>query len=57
MTKFNIAVTLPLTLWVEVEAETPEQAKEAAKDIALHTPYEDWGDDFSTASFDIVNDE
>ena len=56
MSKFNIAVTLPLTLWVEVEAETPEQAMEAAKDIALHTPYEDWEDDFSTASFDIVND-
>ena len=56
MNKFNIAVTLPLTLLVEVEAETPEQSKEAAKDIALHTPYEDWGDDFSTASFDIVDD-
>ena len=57
MSKFNIAVTLPLTLWVEVEAKTPEKAKEAAKDIALHTPYEEWGDDFSTASFEIVDDE
>ena len=51
---FNIAVTLPLTLWVEVEAEDENEAIEQAKEIALGTPYEDWGDDFSTAEYDIV---
>lgn len=53
---FNIAVTLPLSLWVEVEAENEEQAIEMAKKEALETPYKDWGDDFSYAEFDIVPD-
>ena len=52
--KFNIAVTLPLTLWVEVEAENDQQALEKAKEIALKTPYENWGDDFSTVQMDIL---
>lgn len=56
MKKYKIAVTLPLTLWVEVDATSEEDAIEKAKDIALKTPTEDWGDDFSTASYDIVND-
>ena len=53
---FNIAVTLPLSLWVEVEAENEEQAIEMAKKEALETPYKEWGDDFSYAEFDIVPD-
>ena len=51
---FNVAVTLPLTLWVEVEAENEDEAIEQAREIALKTPTEEWGDDFSTAQFDIV---
>lgn len=54
--KFNVAITLPLTLWVEVEAENDDEAIEKAKEIALKTPYEEWGDDFSTAEADIVEE-
>lgn len=56
--KYNIAVTFPLTLWLEdVEADSPEEAIKKAAKIAIDTPYEDWGDDFSTATFDIVYDD
>ncbi len=54
--KYSIAVTLPLTLWVEVEATDDQQALKKARKIALKTPYKDWGDDFSSAEFDIVKD-
>ena len=54
--KFNVAITLPLTLWVEVEAENDDEAIEKAREIALKTPYEEWGDDFSTAEADIVEE-
>lgn len=52
--KFNVAVTLPLTLWVEVEAENNDEAIEKAKEVALKTPYAEWGDDFSTATAEVV---
>ncbi len=52
--KYSIAVTLPLTLWVEVEATDDQQALEKARKIASKTPYKDWGDDFSTAEFNIA---
>ena len=52
--KYNVAVTLPLTLWVEVDAENPEDAIDKARLEALYTPYEDWGDDFSYATLEIV---
>lgn len=54
--KFSVAVTLPLSLWVDVRARDEEQAREKALKTALNTPYEEWGDDFSTASADIVKD-
>lgn len=55
--KYNVAVTLPLTLWVpDVEANSPEEAIEKAREIALDTPYEDWGDDFSYATLEIVEE-
>ena len=54
--RYQVAVTLPLTLWVEVKAGSREEALEKARERALHTPYGDWGDDFSTATFDIVQD-
>lgn len=51
---YQIAVTLPLTLWVEVDASSEEEALEKARETALNTPTSDWGDDFSTAELDIV---
>ena len=54
--KFNVAITLPLTLWVEVEAENDDEAIEKARDMALKVPYDEWGDDFSTAEADIVEE-
>lgn len=54
MEKYNVAVTLPLTLWVEVEAENPETAIEKARLEALYTPYTFWNDDFSHATLEIV---
>lgn len=54
--EYKVAVTLPLTLWVEVEAENEEIAISMARDIALDTPYEDWGDDFSYATLEIVEE-
>ena len=56
MPKYKIAVTLPLTLWVKTEADSPEEAIEKARQEALRTPTEEWGDDFSLAEFDIVNE-
>lgn len=55
--KYNVSVTLPLTLWVETEAETEEQAIENAREKALKTPYEEWGDDFSTATLEIMKND
>lgn len=53
--RYTVAVTLPLTLWVpDIEATTKEEALAKAKETALKTPYEDWGDDVSTMQFDIV---
>ena len=55
--KYTIAVTLPLTLLVpDVEAASQEEAIEKARKIALETPYEDWGDDFSYATLEIVEE-
>jgi hypothetical protein len=55
--KYNVAVTFPLTLWVpDVEAARQEEAIEKARKIALETPYEDWGDDFSNATLEIVEE-
>lgn len=55
--KYNVAVTFPLTLWIPgVEASSQEEAIEKARKIALETPYEDWGDDFSNASLEIVEE-
>lgn len=55
--KYNVAVTFPLTLWVpDVEATSQEEAIEKARKIALETPYEDWGDDFSNTTLEIVEE-
>lgn len=55
-TTYNIAVTLPITLWLTVKASSRDEAIEKAKEKALNTPYEEWGDDFSNAELDIVED-
>ena len=51
---YTMAVTLPLTLWVEVKANDEAEARTLALDEALNTPYPNWGDDFSTANCDVV---
>lgn len=53
--KFKVAVTLPLTLLLEVEAEDEIDAIDKARPIALYTPTEQWGDDFSNATFDVID--
>lgn len=57
MPKYNIAATLPLTLWVPVEADNREEAIEKAKAVVKETPLEDFGCDFSTTGYDIVNED
>ena len=54
--KYTVGVTLPLSLCLEIKATSEEEAKEKAKKIALKTPYEQWGDDFSYAEFNILED-
>ena len=55
--KYNVAVTLPLTLWVpDVEAASQEEAIEKARQTALYTPFTYWNDDFSNASLEIVEE-
>ena len=55
--KYTVAVTLPLTLWVpDVEANSPEEAIEKARQTALYTPFTYWNDDFSNAVLEIVED-
>lgn len=56
MKTYKIAVTLPLTLWIEVEAADEQEALEKAKNTAVETPYEDWGDDMTCATYDIIKD-
>lgn len=56
MKKFNVAVTLPLTLWVEVEASSEQEALEMAKEEAVKTPISEWGDDCSNLELEIVRD-
>lgn len=55
--KYNVAVTLPLTLWIpDVEAASQEEAIEKARQTALYTPFTYWNDDFSNASLEIVEE-
>ena len=53
---YQVAVTLPLTLWVEVWAHSAEDAIEKAKQIAEDEPYQNWGDDLSTMQAEIVKE-
>ena len=57
MPKYNIAATLPLTLWVPVEAGSREEAIEKAKAVVETTPLEEFGCDLSTAEYDVVNED
>lgn len=55
--RFTIAVTLPLTLWVEVWASDEQEAMEKAHVVADETPLSEWGDDMSTMQFDLVKED
>lgn len=55
--KYNVGVTLPLSLFLpDVEANSPEEAIEKAKQMALYTPYGFWDDDFSKATAEIIEE-
>lgn len=53
--RYKVAVTLPLTLWVEVWAEDEHDAQAKALEIAEKEPYENWGDD--TMETEIVRED
>ena len=53
--KYKVAVYLPLSLWVEVDAADKEEAARLAKERAVKTPIEEWNDDCSIISTDIVD--
>ena len=55
--RFQVAVTLPLTLWVEVYAPSEAEALEKAREIASNVPYQNWGDDISTMEAEIVRED
>ena len=55
--KYNIAVTLPLTLWVETEADNDRDALEKARETACETPFEKYGCNMSSLQMDIVSSE
>lgn len=54
--RFQVAVTLPLTLWVEVYAPSEAEALEKAREIASNVPYQNWGDDLSTLQLEIIKE-
>lgn len=56
MKKFTVGVYLPLSYCTEVWAKNEEEAKEAALEEALQTPFNDWDDDFSKAYAELLND-
>lgn len=54
--KFTVGVYLPLSYCTEVYAKNEEEAKEAALEEALQTPFNDWDDDFSKATAEVMDD-
>lgn len=54
--KFTVGVYLPLSYCTEVWAKNEEEAKEAALEEALQTPFNDWDDDFSKAYAELLDD-
>ena len=56
MKKFRVGVYLPLSYYTEVYAKNEEEAKETALEEALQTPFNDWDDDFSKATAEVIDD-
>lgn len=58
--KYTVAVTLPLTIWVDVFATGEDSAMEVAKALAARTPLDEWVDnrfplDTTDAETSIIN--
>lgn len=54
--KYKVGVYLPLSYMTEVYAKNEEEAKETALEEALQTPFNDWDDDFSKATAEVIDD-
>lgn len=52
--KYNVSITKPLTLWVQVEAENDDEAIKQAMGIAMNTPYEEWVHGLSPARVEVT---
>ena len=52
--KYNVSITKPLTLWVQVEAENNDEAIKQAMEIAMNTPYEGWVHGLSPAKVEVT---
>lgn len=51
---YKVGVYLPMSICIEVVATNEEDAIESAKDQALWTPIEQWNDDFSHATAEVL---
>ena len=52
--KYNVSISKPLTLWVQVEAENDDEAIKQAMGIAMNTPYEGWVHGLSPARVEVT---
>lgn len=52
--KYNVSITKPLTLWVQVEAENDDEAIKQAMGIAMNTSYEGWVHGLSPAKVEVT---
>ena len=52
---YHVGVYLPMSLCVEVVATNQHDAIESAKATALETPFEEWNDDFSLATAEVLD--
>lgn len=57
MKRYQVSVTLPLTLLVETSAKNRQEAIEKATREALATPADKWNDDMSGAQYDIMSEK
>ena len=56
MKNYQISVTLPLTLLIETQASSREEAIRKAREEALAAPDNQWNDDMSKAQYDIMSE-
>ena len=52
--KYKVAVYLPMSLWLEVDAADKTEALNLAREQAIGIPIEQWNDDCSNMSLEIV---